>query len=1420
MGSGVDDSERWNAQLDVLRFVGESTDDYLFLCDFQTGRLYLTGDIAQRFSIMEDGKGYCTLEDWYGIVYEKDLPALEEDLNRIRLGRQTEHNAEYRLADRHGKRIWISCRGRCQTNGDHPPIMVGRVSDTTFDHAVDSLTGTFNSTKLLEDIGTILHEEASCYLLILGIDNLRKINIRHGREYGNQILREVADALEQLCEANLRIYRLNGDCFAVNLPDSDQEDVQRLYDILRKRLHGRCTLSAGAVAYRSHRNDDSTLLYGYAEEALDKAKRSGKDTLMFFSQKDYEEKLLSIELQDELAQSIQNGFEGFSLQYQPQIRSGSYRLFGAEALLRYTSPSRGPVSPTEFIPLLEQNGMICQVGKWVLETALAQCRAWRAFFPEFHISVNISYTQLSQQDVVKQVLHALKQSDLPGDALTLEVTESMQLQDYPRFNRLFYQWKEAGVEISVDDFGTGYSSLGYLKSLDIDEIKIDRCFVSGIQHSAYNFRLLSNIVELARSSQIRICCEGVETAEELAALEQLHPDLLQGFLFSPPCTQDGFESLCARWAEMGSALPPELSAELDLWSLDQLPEEMGPTAETMSSIVEALDDIVYISDPNTYEIYYLNSIGCRLTGAYDYQGQKCYKVLQGRDDPCAFCTNHLLKKDSFYIWERDNKLMNRHFLLKDKLVLWRGKWARMEVAVDVSEHEIVTQHTREQLDYAQNALGCARVLAEEPDMDYATQRMLELVGNFYQADRAYFFEPDPSTESTWSNTFEWCREGVSAQRDNLQGLTRGLIQRWLDIFDRDESVIIANLEDLCESSPNEYEVLFRQGIRRLIAVPVHRDGRPTSFLGVDNPRHCIGDDALIRMLVLFLTYRFRHEETEERLGELLDLHYRDVLKATNLGLWFIRIPSDDDAPREMFADETMRKVLGLTQRGTPRACYKHWYSRINDGYYQYVNLGLESMIRSRKVVQLEYPWNHPTLGEVMIRCTGIRGEDSDGTICLEGYHRIISEVEQPQFLPDTPIGEVLEFNERKGSVYFHTKRTLLDGSANHIDDFPQCWLDEGMVHPHFTDRFRAIFHDVRNAPQVEGEEFLLRAKSGDYEWFKLRTRRLGDEDQDRDTILVLLDAADQERRLELENMRLKDFYHASLSEAIAYAEVDLECQKITAAGGLWNGYENSYPERSESILQFMSDQACSIVRVEDDGHFQTIEDNWKGLLSTAQGTWRYQYQRIVDDQWRWVEIVAHTFRDQFSSAVYALLYLKDIDRQKHRELAQEEEARRDPLTRVYNRTAFQSEVERHMNCPGGSQKGVLMILDIDDFKSINDHFGHLEGDAALRCVTTVLQSTFRSRDIIGRMGGDEFLVFLVDVPPKATLDQRVCSLLESLRLGEHPVFTCSIGITYVHNEGFSYQNAIRQADAALYHSKKNGKNMASYYSDLPSEEKS
>lgn len=1390
--------------VEFLHTLNESTDDYLFLWEIANDKLWFGGLISEHYALQDKGLPYCSVKDLEDIVYSKDREALFEDLDKIAKGESDTHNMEYRWVDRNGDIVWISCRGKAQTDAQgRPSIMVGRVSDTALRHKVDAMTGRFNKVKMSEDLDEILSTEQQGFLMVLGVDNLKNINIQFGREHGNQVLKWTAKILEDVTGNSMQIYRLDGDCFAIHLSVDKQEDVLESYREIQKKLADICTVSAGAVSYQDSPVKDGGLVYQYAEDALDKAKKAGKDRLVFFSADDFKKKVLELEILAEFKDSVKNGCQGFALFYQPQVEAGSYRLFGAEALLRYNSPKRGRIFPNDFIPILEETGLICPVGLWVLETALNDCRQWREKNPNFHVSVNVSYVQLKQENIAQKVLDILEKSGLPGEALTLEVTESMQLQDFTYFNKIFYKWKKAGIEISVDDFGTGYSSLAYLKSLKIDEIKIDRCFVSGIQFSAYNYQLLSNMLELARGSQIRVCCEGVEVEAEMKVLEGLKTNLMQGYFFSRPCDREQFQRLYIEDSV------PEYYERLHAAQVEESREETPDTflySENLEILMGALEDIVYVSDMDTCELYYLNPAGCSLTGVYDYKGKKCYEVLQGKQSPCEFCNNDCLTKDHFMVWEMENEHMKRHFLLKDKLIAWKGKKARLEVALDVTEQEVVTESVQEKLDFAQSIVESVKALAEEQDMQQATQRMLTYVGDFYQADRAYVFELDDCIPDVWNNTYEWCREGVSCEREHLQGVPQNVIQRWIEIFKEDHSVIIDDIDSIRESNPAEWEILAAQNIKNLIVSPIWKKKKISGFIGVDNPRHCRKDDAQLQMMTLFVENRFQKNETEERLGELLYFHYQDILKVTDVGLWVIRIDKERGL-YEMYADETMRRVMAADKNLTAEECYAHWYGRINDGYHDYVNRNVNKMIQTGKVVQLQYTWNHPSQGAVMVRCTGVRVEDNDGMICLEGYHRLISDLDETQFLPEDPSSETFEFNETKETIYFHTARTLLAGDESHEEDFPNCWIKKEIVHPHFREMFCQVFCDVQNKEDINGLELMLMSKEGEYSWFKLNTRHLGEADRDKNTILVQLNAANQERVMELENMRIRDFYHASLSEAIAYAELDLESGHVLGTGGIWYGYDKNWNGENEKFLQYLSERHSLDAKEGENevfsayAHFNDISQ----MVQEGEATKRITYQRKVDGEWRWVELIIHIFKDHFSKNMYALLYMKDVDTQKKLEIAQKEAAEIDSLTGVYNRKTFREQVEAYLGDPSEVRKGVLILCDLDDFKSINDQFGHLKGDTALKYVADCLNAAFGDHHIVGRFGGDEFLVFVKGDVPRETMRQGMEKLFRLLKEHEDVPILCSAGAKWVDGSRFYYQESIQDVDIALYKSKQEGK---------------
>ena len=817
--------------MQTIQFLDASTEDYLYLYDFANDKLYSTDKICEKYAISSGEQGI-SLAEWGKVVYPKDRSQLEKNIMDIKNGVSECHDMEYRLIDKNGKKVWISCRGKVlKDKKGKPMFLMGSISELIMERIVDNLTGLWNFEKFMKDFGKNLREDNG-YLMILGIDNFRNINMKDGRTFGNELLKIVVSVLEEHADAFIKLYRVDGDRFAVNFIQKTEVEVTAFYHTLQTRLEKYCTISAGVVDYGPDDKEDAGIVYQYAENALERAKKEGKDRMIFFSFEDYQKALDKIRLQDELHASVKNDCEGFYLCYQPQIDNKNFKLYGAEALIRYQSSWRGTVSPIEFVPILEQTGLICQVGEWVLKTALAQCAKWRENLPDFHINVNISYVQLRQENIVETVLHALHETGLPGSALTLEVTESMQLQDYVYFNKIFYEWKRHGIKIAIDDFGTGYSSLSYLKSIDVDETKIDRCFVSRIQSNAYNFHLLSNMVELAHGAHIQVCCEGVETEEELLALQELNPDVLQGFLFAKPYRKEEFEESYIEKDNEKYKIRIEKEEKFrQIKSIENKHLIEEQRKDEIVNIVEGMEEVVYVSDKDTYELYYMNSAGRKLTGIYDYKGCKCYRVLQGRNTPCENCNNKGLRTDDFHMWEVDNDFLDKHFVVKDKLIPWRGKMARLEIAIDVSKKPVESQ--------------------EKEDL-YT----------------------------------------ITGKRENT------------------------------------------------------------------------------------LSWNFNHR----------------LLNQVNLGLWVIRL-DENSGKYEMYTDDVMNRVMGLKESLSPEECYAYWHGRIEENYIDYINNAVQEIVNSGKVCQVEYVWKHPEEGSVPVRCVGFRVEDREGMICIEGYHRMISDME-------------------------------------------------------------------------------------------------------------------------------------------------------------------------------------------------------------------------------------------------------------------------------------------------------------------------------------------------------------------------------------------------------------------------------------------
>lgn len=520
--------------LDALEILSRTTDDYLFLFEFANDKNWFFGNVDDKYEVREQGSVTNTLAQVLEIVHPSDRKMLVDELNEISRGEKNVHNMDCRWIDKDGNNVWINCRGKViYDENNRPFVMIGRMSEEALRHLYNPLTGLFNKLRMIEDFEDGFADVAGGYLMLIDIDDLAAINLSYGREYGDKILKELAATLDNHIMSK-RVYHIDHNYFAVCLDANSQNSVRKFFRDVQSSLREQCTVTAGVVPVDSQLFVDVNNLYDSAKITLRKAKNESKNNLRFFSEEDISKSIHSIELFKELHESVEAGCLGFYVLYQPQLRSGSYEIMSAEALMRYTAKDGRAVYPDEFIPLLEQSGLINAAGLWILEEALMQCREWRKYIPDFRVSVNFSTVQFKDKNISKKIEAILNKCNMPGSALSVEITESIPISEITHFKSVISHLKGMGVWISIDDFGTGYSNISYLKRLMADEIKIDRVFVKGIEKGTYNYNLISNTIEFAKSSAVNVCCEGVENKIELAILETLSPDIFQGYLFDRP----------------------------------------------------------------------------------------------------------------------------------------------------------------------------------------------------------------------------------------------------------------------------------------------------------------------------------------------------------------------------------------------------------------------------------------------------------------------------------------------------------------------------------------------------------------------------------------------------------------------------------------------------------------------------------------------------------------------------------------------------------------------------------------------------------------------------------------------------------------------------------------------------------------------
>ena len=535
----------------LIKTLDPCMDDYLYIMDIKNDYYCISKNAAVRF-LLPSAEFTNVTEVLRSVVLPEDFPMVAEDIRLIAEGKKQFHDIQYRWYDQEHRAIWINCRGRvlCDEEGQ-PEFLVGCINEVGKKQMADNVSGLLGESSLKRD----LVEHDGCldgFMLRLGIDRFKEINENLGMDYGDMILRKTAECIASVIRPDQKLYRIVADEFAVvDFSGRGNEEAVRLYEDIRHSINKFIaeneyevfyTISAGIMEFKSVVNHTYYNLMKLSEFSLNEAKDRGKNKFYLYTRADYHVFTHKKSLTKIMRNAINNNFEGFNAHFQPIMDVKQNKLIGAETLMRFTCEEKGNVTPYEFVPLLEDSGLIIPVGRWILHRAMEACKNIQKNIPGFKVSVNVSYVQVLRSNILDDILYGLNKYELSADSLIIELTESGFLEENEYFIRFCEGLKQYGIPLALDDFGTGYSNFHYLSHLTPNTIKIDRSFTLKALKNDYEFGLLQHMADMTHSIDSKFCIEGIETEDELNKISKMGPDYIQGYYFGKPCAYDAFVS--------------------------------------------------------------------------------------------------------------------------------------------------------------------------------------------------------------------------------------------------------------------------------------------------------------------------------------------------------------------------------------------------------------------------------------------------------------------------------------------------------------------------------------------------------------------------------------------------------------------------------------------------------------------------------------------------------------------------------------------------------------------------------------------------------------------------------------------------------------------------------------------------------------
>ncbi len=1235
----------------------------------------------------------------------------------------------------------------------------------------DVISGIYNKDAFLRRAAQFLRENPNGDFVLLrwDIDNFKIFNDVLGSARGDEYLRGVGEYYSTHSDSipGLILYaRYEADHFVSLYRASDcvpEEAVRLINDMLGKEQTRSFDFSPRIGLYRiDDKALDVTLMCDRALLALKSIKGEYGRHYAWYASVMRDELMHEHEIVNQMKSALAEG--QFHVYFQPQYNYITGRLSGAEALVRWIHPEKGMIMPDTFIPIFENNGFIYELDRYIWEQACVYMKRWKdtgVEAPPISVSVNISRKDLYQPDMVRHICALPEKYGIQPGELHLEITESAYIDNPEQLIRVVAQLQKQGFRVEMDDFGSGYSSLNTLKNVPVDLLKLDMKFLSEDSNSGRGGRILSSIVRMAYEIDLPVIAEGVETQRQADYLKSIGCHYMQGYYFSRPLSPDDFETLLKNSAVSAITMP-------------QSDAGAGDAADFM--------------DVNTQAALLFNSF---VGGA---------AILEYSEGNIAAIRINDRFFETLGINQRDYAKYQYHQLDRftpesradiaealDKAIATGSETECEACSPPLSENggciwtqcrfRCLTRKVESYLFYMSiNDITERKNL--ERRLERGKQELENLINSIPGGVATYEQRPD-------GFHLVYASDGVGA----LSGRTPEEYRQLLDekkgrdvIYPADEEQTFAAINGAMELKTDvdiNYRVLLKDGgyiwvNLRGRAMGKH-GGYPLFFAVYHN------------LSVTTELYQTILDEAEDVLV-VADRHTNELLFVNSAAAGMAGRSKEEAGSmrcQEYFKDWSVAcdvcvaEKLGEAPLGRELDFRgRHYYSRITridwNGRDAYIN----------HIADRTLTWNRQKL--------------TDEILC------------------NIPGGASL-FHIKDGEII----REYLSGGAFQIlgytpEETPPSSMtkDTGHVYSGDLERLKIALAETIPGRRPFDMDMRILPRTGRLRWINLKANPVVSEDGDLLYYGLYSDITDRKRMEDELGIREQEYRLAAEMSGVNVYRYYIE--------GRVGKFNPLMPRQYDvpSMIPNMPDFAL------DRGYIapESVED-WRALFDAIdRGGQQGEADICVcmpDHAKRWLRLRFSGVLDEDGRPVSAVISYSDITRETEKLLSAQKQADLDGMTGLYNHAATERIVSEMLGAETG-RSFAFLLLDVDDLKYINDHFGHLEGDRALVNVAAVLKKHFRGTDIIGRIGGDEFVALLPGMSDEQFLTGSLRSLtgkLSALSAGESDpcALHCSIGCVLCHGGASDFYTAYRQADAALYQVKRSGKNNYAFYPTLNSD---